>query len=476
MRSNLNRPSTAVSLPPQTHEGGPAAPRLPAFQQLERQVGACLLFERTFYEGGDDQAQRIYNLVGQVPSLDAVGALAVKARHEWHLRHAPLWLMVCALRHNSLRLRGKEKGPVSYSLWSYLRDTIGRADEIAEFVAQYWRDGKRPLAKQAKEGLRLAFAKFDAYQFSKWDRKDREVRIRDVMFLVRPHPGRMERAPLYQQIADDALPPADTWEVALSGGADKKAAFERLLAQGRLGYSALLQNLRNMEQAGVDRHLVETALRDGAARSKALPFRFLAAARHAPTYAQAISDAMLTAVQGWSLPGKTIIVVDVSPSMDWPLAGRSQMSRMDAAGALAVLLREVCRDVDIYTFSGGVTRIQAWRGLPLVEGIVNSQERNGTYLRRALEAIRAYERNAEADRVLVLTDEQSHDGIASAWAPRSYVFNLATYEPALKVDSGWRRVNGFSERLVDWMALEEYGHLLADLNGGEADTGGSSRL
>jgi 60 kDa SS-A/Ro ribonucleoprotein len=52
----------------------------------------------------------------------------------------------------------------------------------------------------------------------------------------------------------------DTWEVALSSGADKRAAWERLLREQKLGALALVRNLRNLREAGVEESLVVTAL------------------------------------------------------------------------------------------------------------------------------------------------------------------------------------------------------------------------
>ena len=40
---------------------------------------------------------------------------------------------------------------------------IQRADELAEFVAIYWKDGRVPLSGQVKKGLATAFPKFDEY-------------------------------------------------------------------------------------------------------------------------------------------------------------------------------------------------------------------------------------------------------------------------------------------------------------------------
>src|SRR5580698_11107890 len=109
------------------------------------------------------------------------------------------------------------------------------------------------------------------------------------------------------------------WEVALSAGADKREAWERLLREQKLGALALLRNLRNMREAGVDESLVLAAL-SSMSTARVLPFRFLAAARYAPQWEEALEQAMLTCVAGQEkLRGKTIVLVDVSGSMIAPL-------------------------------------------------------------------------------------------------------------------------------------------------------------
>ena len=83
------------------------------------------------------------------------------------------------------------------------------------------------------------------------------------------------------------------WEVELSAGKDKKETFERLIREKKLGYFALLRNLRNMVNAGCDLELVKAAIvaRKGGAE-KILPFRFVAAARAAPQLEPAIDTAL----------------------------------------------------------------------------------------------------------------------------------------------------------------------------------------
>ena len=132
-----------------------------------------------------------------------------------------------------------------------------------------------------------------------------------------------------------------------SSGADKREAWERLLREQNLGALALLRNLRNMREAGVDESLVLSAL-GSMSTTRVLPFRFLAAARYAPQWEEALEQAMLKCVaETEKLPGKTIVLVDVSGSMTAPLSRRSEMQRTDAAYGLAVLLREIGEKVAV---------------------------------------------------------------------------------------------------------------------------------
>src|SRR5262249_11904498 len=65
------------------------------------------------------------------------------------------------------------------------------------------------------------------------------------------------------------------------------------IRERKLGYLALLRNLGNMDNADVDQSLVEEAILDRRGAGKILPFRYVAAARAAPRFEQALEKAML---------------------------------------------------------------------------------------------------------------------------------------------------------------------------------------
>ncbi len=420
-----------------THEGAPARNLTPELQ-LRRSVLACLLWESQFYEDGIEIAGRVAELVPKVQA-EKVAVLAVEAREQMKLRHAPLLIVREMARHATHRRLVAET----------LERIIQRADELAEFVAIYWKDGRVPLSAQVKKGLAAAFPKFDEYQLAKYDRGG-PIKLRDVLFLSHAKPRDTAQAGVWKKLVWGRLATPDTWEVALSSGADKREAWERLLREQKLGALALLRNLRNMREAGVDEALVLEALTAMNA-SRVLPFRFLAAARYAPHWEEALEQAMLKSVAGQSkLPGRTIVLVDVSGSMTAPLSKRSDIQRTDAAYGLAVLVREIAEKVGVYSFSDRVVEVPARRGFALRDAIDASQTHNGTLLGNAVEWLN---KNERYDRLIVITDEQAHDAVPAPKG-KGYVINVASYKNGVGYGK-WTHIDGWSESVIEYVRTLE---------------------
>jgi len=419
---------------PRTHEGAPAVVITPE-QALRRSVLSCMLWENQFYEDGVSIAGRIRELVPKVEAAK-VAALAVEARTNMKLRHVPLLLVREMARHATHR--------------SLVADTlvrvIQRADELAEFVAIYWADGRAPLSAQVKKGLAAAFTRFDEYALAKYDRAG-AVRLRDVLFLCHAKPVDAAQAALWKRLIAGELATPDTWEVALSTGesaGDKHAAWTRLLSERKLGALALLRNLRNIKDANVEEHLVLNAL-DAMKTDRVLPFRFLAAARYAPQWEEMLERAMFRALADKPrLTGHTVLMVDVSGSMVAPLSRRSEMLRTDAAYGLAVLLRELAEKVTIYTFSTAAKQVPARRGFALRDAMEASQPHGATNLGASLDAVKD-----SHDRIIVITDEQSHDRVP---APRAagYIINVASYKNGVGYGP-WNHIDGWSESIIDYI-------------------------
>jgi hypothetical protein len=436
-----------------THEGAPAA-RMNDEQALRRSVMSCLLWEDEFYEDGEEISARIVRLAKTLPPW-TVSYMACQAREQGNLRHVPLLLLSVIA----------ETGRGHREVADVVERVIQRADELTEFLAIHAKRNnvtldkiKPTLSAQMKKGLARAFRKFDEYQLGKYDRAG-GIRLRDVLFLCHAKPQNKAQERLWKRLVQNELEVPDTWEVALTRGADKKETFERLLREGRLGYLALLRNLRNMVQSDCDPDLVKSAIlarRGGADR--VLPFRYTAAARAAPQFESQL-DAALQAAVG-ELPvlmGKTVVLVDVSRSMEWKLSDKSDLTRMDAAGTLASIVNA---DLRVFTFSDVVLEVPARRGMAGVDVIKNSQVHNGTHLFDAVHEINGL---VKYDRLIVITDEQAEPGNYNIQGRLKtlpnpvgcgYIINVASAKHGVGYGK-WVHVDGFSESVLRFIAMHE---------------------
>jgi 60 kDa SS-A/Ro ribonucleoprotein len=472
--------------PIETHEGGRAV-RINPLQALRRSVCACMLWENEFYEEGTTIAQRIAELITKVKP-EQVAELAVEARETFKLRHVPL-LLVRELARTGFEGTAKA-----------LAQIIQRPDELCEFLALYWKDGRCKLSAQVKKGLALAFPKFNEYQLAKYNRGE-EIKLRDVLFLSHAVAMNKEQErtwrrligtycvcghnhydPQKRTVVDkcdtcscekfvrDVLPAPDTWEVALSSGADKKATWERLLSDTKLGALALLRNLRNMNDVGVSQELIFAAL-EKMKIDRVLPFRFISAARYAPQWEPQLEASMLKCLELQDrLPGHTVMLLDVSSSMDHRLSDKSDITRLDAACGVAMLLREICEKVDVFSFSMELKQIPPRRGFALRDAIVNSQKHSGTPLGLAIASI--YEgkkyhvtdlsfqgyghhqvdywgQDLKPDRIVVFTDEQSADAVPNPQG-KGYMINVASAKNGVGYGA-WTHIDGFSEAVIGWV-------------------------
>lgn len=440
-----------------TH-GGATTSRINAEAELRRTLMACLLWEDNFYEDGVSVAERLAALVPRVAPR-AVAEMAVYARTKMKLRHAPLLVVREMARHPEHR----------YFVKDALHSVIQRADELAEFVSLYWKDGRQPLSSQVKKGLAAAFTKFDAYQLAKYNR-DGAVKLRDVLFLSHAKPKNEEQESTWKKLVDGTLESPDTWEVNLSAGAEKRETFERLLSENKMGALALLRNLRNMKSAKVDKKTITAALAT-VDMGRVLPFRFVAAAKAAPEWEAEIDAAMLrTLDQSSKILGRTVIVIDVSGSMyGQPVSKKSDMDRALAACALGAIGREMFDDVAVYATAGSdwerqhkTEQVPARRGMALVDaiyGLTRPLGGGGIFLNQVCNFLR--EQEGEVERMIVITDEQDcstdpKDGPnhARGIGKQNYIINVSTYKNGIGYGA-WTKIDGWSEAVFSYIGEAE---------------------
>lgn len=437
---------------------------------LRRAVLANLLWENIAYMDGVSVTNQIKALIPQCDPMD-VANLTIEARTMQKLRHIPLFLAVEMCKHDATRPYVKDVLP----------KIITRADMLTDFMALYWADGKCPICNAAKKGLAEAFHNFNEYKFAKYDR-DAEIKLRDVMFMVRPKPETPLEAELYKKIADRTLETPETWEVLLSlahTADEKKAVWEKLITEGKIGGKAMLMNIRNMQNAGVSRPVIEEGLKklNG---TMLLPLDFLKAMRMSQGFDREIEDAMLKSYENLpKLPGKTLFIVDVSGSMGSLTSSGSSFSRLDQAASMAMLAANQCEDFELVCTAGsdGELREEQIRieypskGFNLFKEIQKSRDKvggGGIFTYQCLEKLRKELGNKIHDytRIIVFSDSQDID--VSSWGspnrdkkPRpfgkyNYICDVSCHTHGIAYNGVWTaEISGWSEHFLTYIAAYE---------------------
>jgi len=352
---------------------------------------------------------------------------------------------------------------------------------LTDFMALYWAGGKCPICNAAKKGLAEAFHNFNEYKFAKYDR-DAEIKLRDVMFMVRPKPETPLEAELYKKIADRTLETPETWEVLLSLAHtpdEKKAVWTKLITEGKIGGKAMLMNLRNMQDAGVPRSVIEEGLKklNG---TMLLPLDFLKAMRMSNGFDREIEDAMLRTYEDLpKLPGKTLFIVDVSGSMGSITSSGSAFSRLDQAASMAMLAANQCEDFELVCTAGsdGDLREEQIRidypskGFNLFKEIQKSRDKvggGGIFTYQCLEKLRKELGNKIHDyaRIIVFSDSQDID--VSSWSspnrdkkPRpfgkyNYICDVSCHTHGIAYNGVWTaEISGWSEHFLTYIAAYE---------------------
>lgn len=428
-------------------------------QELRRTLMSCMLFSGTHYESGKSIVDRLSELV-KMNRPHVVEELAREAKFKMNIRSAPLMLAVEIAKHHP-----------TYPLAQLICDLVERPDDITKVLTYYARNerGDKKLHKfdhQIRKGLGKAFNKFSAYQLdkykvgSKFEGSEARVTLVDALRVVHPKPKDEAQSEFFRQLRRDELPSAGTWEQQLSAGADKKETFTSLLQEGKLGYTALLKNLRNMVEFGVDRKLVADAIVSGAPHCRELPFRFIAAAKQAPQFATALNEALMMTVrragEDWTLKGGTAILVDVSGSMSNPLSQKSEMRRYEAACALALLLQSVVKDsIFLFSFSDNLVQLEGrlTGGIEAaVRGFWNSQANRSTNLSSATSTAIHHLRDEPVKRMIIITDEQETNNKEPPACPydHGYILNVAGDKRGVGYDT-WTHIHGFSDQVVRYI-------------------------
>jgi len=368
---------------------------------------------------------------------------------------------------------------------SFYSQIVKRPDDMLEIVAYYLSKGGKKLPNAMKKGFANAFDQFDGYQLAKYRGENKQVKLIDLVNLVHPKPT-LQNAKALQALVDGTLKSTQTWEAKLTQAGQsaenaqdkakqKAQAWAELIQANKLGYFALLRNLRNiMEQAPDLKDEVIRLLtdRNRIKKSMVLPFRFMTAFDainaseiiHKRAILGALGDALEISLDNVpSFDGKTLVVVDDSGSMTWSKNKNGHSPIRIAALFAAVLYKS--NDADLMRFSDSASYLKPFfkdTAMSLSEYIMEKARSGGTDFHSIFKAA-----NKAYDRIIILSDMQGwmgHHTPKKAFStykqrysvePIVYSFDLAGYGSMQFPESNVFALAGFSDKVFDLMKLLE---------------------
>lgn len=357
---------------------------------------------------------------------------------------------------------------------SFYDQVVRRPDDALEILAYYLATYGRPIPNALKKGLGAALARFDEYQLAKYRKSGAEIALVDVVNLV--HPPHTEAL---RKLVNGTLAPAETWETRLTQAGQaaeseeelaelKKDAWVKLIENRKIGYFALLRNLRNILKAAPEVKAAAIAmLTDGnlIRKSLVLPFRYLAALEalqqvdlpNAGEVLTALSDAVDQSLANVpKFDGRTLIALDGSGSMQ---------GRPVKIGALFAATLAKSNAADLLLFSNDAKYVsvnQRDSTLTVAKGIEQKADGGGTNFHAIFQrANRAY------DRIVILSDMQGWIGqdapvnTLGAYRktfgadPKIFSFDLQGYGTLQFPERNVYALAGFSDKTMETMRFLE---------------------
>lgn len=429
----------------------------------------------------------------------------------------------------------------------FYNKVIRRPDDMTETLSYYFGKLKgKSVPNSMKKGFAKAFEKFDAYQLSKYREDGKEVSLIDVMNLVSPvrsekngyvqvdkakyieslkasleNAKRKKNQTRFSELSEKLavaskekgetvsvhalealvyglLKSTDTWEAKLTNAGQvaesetekadlKKETWKDLIAKRKIGYLALLRNLRNiMQQSPEVVGLACDILRDEKLIKKSLimPFQYyvaigevekLGSDSNVRKVLEAIDDAIEISVSNVpKFDGETLVVCDYSGSMDDKLSSMGTISYRQIGTIFGAVMAKA-NNADFMIFGSRAAYAPFSRKDSISTIIKQLDKHNRGYDKDVIRVDHGTDfhstfrtANKKYDRIIFFSDMQ---GWMSGGAPTGahaeynrkyganpfiYSFDLAGHGSGMFPEHKTYALAGFSDKVFDIMSkLEE---------------------
>lgn len=449
-----------------------------AFDLSSKQKLISLLWnsflENSFYEKQEIKLNRFQEALAAEPDKKFIAKLALYTRN------------VLGMRSTSHIAAVEIAKSVKNEEWSkrFFNKVIHRVDDMSEIISAYKQNGGNSLPHSLLKGFKQAFNKFDNYQLTKYQGNRKDWKLLDVINLVRPKPTQKNEEALKNLISSGKLVNKDTWEAKLSYAGQKaendvekeelkKEAWKELILSRKIGYFALLRNLRNIILQApelvpdackllIDENLIKKSL--------VFPFRYLSAYKEISELkgVNGIQDVMIHL--SWALDicmknvptfdGKTLIAIDSSSSMLYSVAKNSKATVSNISTLFGATFLKSNNSADIILFDTNAKYINV---NPLDSTLTICQKISDSIMGGATNFHEIFRvANKKYDRIIILSDMQGWGqfNVSSYFNkykekyncnPLIYSFNLEGYGSIQFPETQTICIDGFSEKVLELM-------------------------
>lgn len=459
--SKFNKTNTNKTV----NKSGHIAYKMKDKEKLVTQVLTSFFNEKKFY---GDNSKEMQKTIKNVIAVDAefVAKLAVFARREFNMRSVS-HVLTAYLAHETAGKPYVRKVVKAVSL---------RGDDATEIMACYLDLFGKPIPNSLRRGIADVMTGFDEYTLAKYKGNGKSVKMRDLLCLCRPAPKDEEQSAMWKRLLNNELETPYTWETELSAKGNNAETWKALIDSGKVGYMALLRNLRNILQANpsnVGKVLDKIQNPEAVRRSKQLPFRYLSAYKElAGIGSSRVFDALENAVEASienmpKLSGRTVIAVDASGSMSASVSKNSKVRCYEIAILLGLMANKICEDSIFYTFNTAIKRYNVSHKTGILETAASSFCGGGTYMELPFKKM--IDDNIKADRIIILSDNECNSDyystpvqrLADAYRKKSgndiwvHAIDLLGYGTQQFYGKKTNVIAGWSEKVFEFIKLAE---------------------
>lgn len=460
--SRFNQTSTIVT---ENLAGGQAYKQTPELELIS--ILLTSFANEQFYKSSSDTFETLKNLV-KICDKKFVAKAAIYARTQFGMR---------SITHVVASELAKY---ISGETWSkeFYTAIVYRPDDMMEILS-YHKSNNGKIPNSIKKGFAKAFDKFDKYSLAKYRADGKAFKLVDVVNLVHPIATEKNKE-VIEALIKGELKSFDTWETELTKAGqtatndDEKAEFKKnawikLITEKKIGYFALLRNLRNIiEQAPeIINEAIELLTNENLIKkSLVLPFRFITAFQEIQKLQDgkivryvlmALNKAVDISINNVpKFDGETLVVCDVSGSMT-----DNPKTPLIASLFSAALVKSNNADFMVFAESAKYVNLNPMDSTITISNQIQFSG-GGTNFRSIFQTA-----NKKYDRVILLSDMQ---GWISRETPKKefndyknkfganpfvYSFDLNGYGTMQIPENNVFCIAGFSEKVFDIIKLSE---------------------